>query len=911
MKNQNCHFYRTDPPTDLLMKLFHGALTWALLAAPNFIVAGTNEFSSASENVGWKTNGYETPLNQFLSPTGIQVQLPGMRPNALAISPDGKRLVVSGLKAELLVLDPSSGRTLQRVPMPASGQTVPPSSVSPLILKPNLKDKLSYTGLIFSPDGRRIYLSNVNGDVKVFSVDQDDVVAPSFSIPLPPANATGRKDDIPAGLAVSPDGKRLYVALNVANRVAELDTTTGKILRSWDAGVAPFGVALAQGKVYVSNWGGRRPDAQSVIGPIGQNGVVRVDARSIASEGSVSVINLDSPTNAASVELLTGLHACAMAASPDSRFVVCANSGSDTLSIIDTKTDRIAETVSAKLDPGDLFGAQPDAMAFDKQGRRLFICNASQNAVAVFDFKPGQTKLLGLIPVGWFPGSIVYDADRKWIDVANIIGVAQTKEQAAKGRGNGEGFNSKQWYGSLSLVPSLSHRQLRKATKLAMDDLRYPLLKEAALPPRPNRAPQPVPERVGEPSFFQHVLYIIKENRTYDEVLGDMTAGDGDPGLCVYGEQVTPNQHKFCRDFVLLDNAYCCGNMSAEGHQWADSSLANEYIQRSYAGWPRSYPGGGSDPTGRDALAYASSGFIWNDAVEHGKTFLDFGEFVTGHHYRMHTHQSTPWLENYQDFMQHSNGVAYSTEPDLAFLAPYVEANYLGFDLTVPDVWRASQFIKDLHECGQNGTWPSLAVLWLPNDHTSGTLYGAPTPEAQIADNDLAFGQIVAAVSHSPYWSNTCVFAIEDDPQDGWDHVSGFRTTAYVISPYTKRHTVVHTQYNQTSLLRTIELILGLPPMNQFDATATPMFDCFASQPDFTRYEVATNFIPLDTMNPKPTTIKDPVLRHDAYVSARLPLQKEDQCPEDVFNRILWRAAKGSRTPYPAWITKGGQDSDD
>ena len=284
---------------------------------------------------------------------------------------------------------------------------------------------------------------------------------------------------------------------------------------------------------------------------------------------------------------------------------------------------------------------------------------------------------------------------------------------------------------------------------------------------------------------------------------------------------------------------------------------------------------------------------------------------MTGHHYRMHTHQSTPWLENYQDFMQHSNGVAYSTEPDLAFLAPYVEANYLGFDLTVPDVWRASQFIKDLHECGQNGTWPSLAVLWLPNDHTSGTLYGAPTPEAQIADNDLAFGQIVAAVSHSPYWSNTCVFAIEDDPQDGWDHVSGFRTTAYVISPYTKRHTVVHKQYNQTSLLRTIELILGLPPMNQFDATATPMFDCFASQPDFTRYEVATNFIPLDTMNPKPTTIKDPVLRHDACVSARLPLQKEDQCPEDVFNRILWRAAKGSRTPYPAWITKGGQDSDD
>src|SRR5581483_4321372 len=264
---------------------------------------------------------------------------------------------------------------------------------------------------------------------------------------------------------------------------------------------------------------------------------------------------------------------------------------------IDTTTDRVVETVPAKLDPGDLFGAQPDALAFDKKGRRLFVCNASQNAVALFDFKPGETKMLGLIPTGWFPGSIAYDASRKALDVANIIGVPHAKERAAKGKGQGEGYNTKELYGSLSLIPTMSTRHLKKSTDVVMANLRYPLLKQAALPPRSGRAPQPVPERVGEPSVFSHVLYIIKENRTYDQVLGDMTEGNGDPDLCVYGRRVTPNQHKFCSDFVLLDNTYCCGNMSAEGHQWTDSSLANDYIQRSYAGWPRSYPGGGSDPS--------------------------------------------------------------------------------------------------------------------------------------------------------------------------------------------------------------------------------------------------------------------------------------------------------------------------
>jgi hypothetical protein len=241
-------------------------------------------------------------------------------------------------------------------------------------------------------------------------------------------------------------------------------------------------------------------------------------------------------------------------------------------------------------------------------------------------------------------------------------------------------------------------------------------------------------------------------------------------------------------------------------------------------------------------------------------------------------------------------------------LRPYLATNTVGWDMDVPDVFRASQFITELKQFETNGKFPDLTIICLPNDHTSGTDPGHPTPAAQVADNDLAFGQIVDAISHSRFWKETCILAIEDDPQAGWDHVSGYRTTAYVASPYTKRNTVVSTQYNHTSILRTIELILGLPPMNQMDATATPMTDCFAAIPDFAPFDALTNNVPLDQMNPPAKKISDAVLRKDAYVSSRLPLSKPDQCPEATLNRILWHAMKGTRMPYPAWAAQEVDD---
>ena len=873
---------------------FAAALLCASALACAAQTPGSGEtFDATTERVGLHDDGrFITPLNQVLTPAGYQIELPAIRPQALALSPDRQLLAIAGQTHELLLLAVATGKILQHVPLP-SDQALEATPLAAGTLTPDPRAQMSFAGLAFSPDGSRIYMSNVNGDLKVFAVGEDHWVSPAFSIALPPANAPDRKAEIPAGIAVSADGTKIYVALNLSNRLAELDAATGKVLRLWEAGVAPFDVVLAGNKVYVSNWGGRRPDASSPVGPAGRGTVVRVDSRSVASEGSVSVIDL---TGAGRAEIVTGQHACALALAPGGKYLAVANAGSDTVSIIATRIDQIVETICARQSPGDPFGAQPCALAFDGSGDRLYVCNGTQNAVAVIQFKPGASKLLGLIPTGWFPAAIACNSRRDQIYVANLkdLGGANTK------------LAGNRHYCTLSLVALPSAKKLAGFTLAVLDNLRYPLLAQARLPPRQDQPPRPVPERVGEPCVFQHVIYVIKENRTYDQVLGDVGTGNGDAALCDFGRRVTPNEHQLVQDFVLLDNTYCSGLASADGHQWTDSALATDYVERQFGGWPRSYPCGGFGPANRDALAFSAAGFIWNDALEHGRTFRDYGEYTSPA-----THWTGPepkggvnWSAIYHDILDGTGHTVLSCNPDVESLRPYVDTNTVGWDLGVPDIARAAEFGRELKQFERTGNFPNLAIIWLPNDHTSGTGYGAPTPAAQVADNDLALGQIVEAVSHSCFWKNTCVFAIEDDPAFGWDHVSGFRTTAYVASPYTRRRVTVSTQYNQTSLLRTLELMLGLPPLNQMDATATPMFDCFTNTPDFTAYMARTNLVPLDQMNPPPAKIAEAQLRKDARESARLPLAKEDQCPEDLFNHILWRATMGTQKPYPDWAVK-------
>lgn len=885
----------------------------ALAARPHIEHVSAADGARTDEPVGRaEDNSLVTPVNQRVTPIGKQVDLPGMRPQALALSPDGKLLVTAGKTAELVVVDSESGEIRQRVKLPAGNGAAAAAQQQPQAQQPppdeaaiDKKGQLSFTGLIFSPSGDRIYLSNVEGDIKVFRVAEGQVSA-DRAIALPPADAPRRKTEIPSGLAISADGTRLYVCLNLSNRLAELDVASGRVLRSWDVGVAPFDVALAEGKAFVSNWGGDRPTADTPTGPAGQGTLVRVDpVRHIANHGSLSVIDLAEGGKVTS--LSAGLHPSALSVSPDGKLLALANAGSDTVSIIDTKSDKIVRTVSTKENPAIPFGASPSALAFDADGERLYVCNGAMNCVAVIEFEGDKLELEGLLPVGWYPGAIVFDAARKSLYVANIKGLGPGRPNEKTGRTE---FNTHQYYGSLSLIELPADEKLADLTKTAMRNCRVSAILSSLQPPRPKQPRRPVPERHGEPSVFEHVVYIIKENRTYDQVLGDIPEGNGDPNLVIFGEQVTPNQHKLTRQFVLLDNTYCSGILSADGHQWADSAITTDYMERSFAGFPRSYPDG-MDDEDIDALAYSPAGFIWDNVLAHKKTLRVYGEFaITEARWKDQARAGKPgFLDYYRDFVDRTGLIEIKSRPAIESLRPHLCTSTVGWDMDIPDVFRAAQFIKELKQYEREGKYPNLVMVCLPNNHTSGTKAGAPTPAAQVADNDLALGQIVEALSHSKFWPKTCVLVIEDDPQAGWDHVSGYRTTAYVASPYTKRGAVVHTQYNQTSVIKTIELMLGLPPMNIMDASATAMSDCFTAKPDLRPYDVVPNRVPLDEMNPDPQAIADPLLRQLAEASSTLPLEEIDRCPEELLNRILWHAQRGATAPFPEWAV--GEDEEE
>jgi hypothetical protein len=410
------------------------------------------------------------------------------------------------------------------------------------------------------------------------------------------------------------------------------------------------------------------------------------------------------------------------------------------------------------------------------------------------------------------------------------------------------------------------------------------------------RADALAPSRPREASQFEHVVYVLKENRTYDQVFGDLKQGNGDPSLCLYGRDVTPNHHALAEQFVLLDNYYCNGVVSADGHQWATQGITTDYQEKSWGGWTRSYD------FGTDPLAFAPTDFIWDNALLHGLSFRNYGEFC----WPAVVPPSAKWRDVY------TGNATFTQTVSVASLRRYTAPNYPGWNLKIPDQLRVDRFLEEFRQFEKSGNFPNLVFVYLPQDHTSGKSATAPTPRAHVADNDLALGRLVEAISKSRFWPKTCIFVNEDDPQDGFDHVDGHRSLCLVVSPYTKRGAVVSKFYNQTSVLHTIERFLGLPPMNQLDALAPTMEDCFTSTANLTPFTALKNIVPLDEPNtgatPTPATPSGPDKKAPVPIpsppqaSVNFDLSRPDRINDDAFNRVLWHDAKGDAVPYPAHL---------
>lgn len=694
----------------------------------------------------------------------------------------------------------------------------------------------------------------------------------------------------------------MYIVLNGNSQVCKMRLKDKVIVWTATTGMAPFGIALSSGKAYITNWAGPLPTDSSVETAGIPYGDAYVDHHTGATlRGTVSVIDLASGKIISEIE--TGLHPNAIIASNDQKFIYVSNGNSDNVSVITTTNDKVAKTISVKLNDTDTsyIGDSPNALAINGDDTKLYVANGMDNALAViilgeeasFSGK-GKSYIAGFIPTEAYPAGLALDSEK--IYVANLEGEGARASVDKK-------YQAHQQEATLSIITlpddvelSAYTDRVRKANMLFRTKL-------AQLLPRNNIAPKPVPERIGEPSVFKHVVYIIKENKTYDQVMGDMPEGDGMNSLCIYGEKITPNQHLLARQFLLMDNYYVSGKSSAEGHSWTDAAIVTDYIEKNVRAWFRSYP-----HVLADAMAYNSKGFIWNDALDHGKTVRIYGEACSPV-----WPKEIGWKEIYES-RQQGKLINFTNTSTISRVRPVMSPSYPCYQgQHFADQIRADAFIKELNEFeSQLGDQlPQLMILALPADHTAGLSPGFPAPEAMVADNDLALGRIIEALTKSRFWDSTVVFVTQDDSQSGWDHVSAYRSTGFVISPYSHLLKTVHTNYNQTCIVRTIEQILGIPPMNVMDATALPMFECFQDKKNKEVFTALKNNLPLDKMNQSSAALTGKAKEY-SLLSASHKLNEIDNGNDDLLNRILWFAAKGDKAyPLNMTIPKRLREDDD
>ena len=844
----------------------------------------------------------QLPYNRLIQPAGQQIFFgdESLENHSLdaVLSPDGKWLAVEE-RYSIVFISTSDNK----VKFILANNSLP-----------DLRGGMNtYSGIIWhiGKEGTEIYWSCIGRSNRSFVVSARwDGVKAEFGRTIEYRAVPPAKMALPNEMLITKESDRefIYVVLNGNNTLIKQDFISGDTVWVANTGVAPYGITMASNKLYVTNWAGRVPDAGDTEVAGVPWGLARVNNNTGGStrEGSISVI--DPASGKIIKEIVAGLHPNKITSSKKGKFVYVTNSNSDNISVINTLKDEITETISVRLQPkiNPFFGDSPNGLCLSSDEKILYVANGMDNALAVIKLgKKATTKgsrpdsrITGFIPTGAYPSSVC-------ISNSGVLYISNIEAEGVRlgltdKRTSNFVYNTHHMLASISVIKVPVNKALKAYTDtvIAVNDLsRATLAREK---PRESVPPKPVPDRIGEPSVFKHVVYIIKENRTYDQVLGDMKQGDGDPGLCIYGSEVTPNTHKLAEEFMLLDNYNVSGKCSAEGHQWTDASIVTDYIEKNMRAWFRSYP-----HVQQDALVYSPTGFLWDNAVKYGKKVKIYGEASIPVFPK-----KTTWTDVYNGFLK-GEIPEFTNKTTIEPVKKILSQTYPSYgNHEFPDVVRASAFIKDLKEFEsmEGDQLPELMILALPNDHTGGTRPGIPTPRAMVADNDLALGQIVEALTKSRFWENTVIFITEDDSQDGWDHVSAYRTVGLVISPYSRLKNTNHTYYAQPSVVRTIEQILGLPPMNIQDAIANPMNDCFGTEKNLAHYSTLPNNIPLNEMNPELTTLNGKAL-YFAKKSLLPEFDGVDTGRDDLLNRILWYASKPN-TPYPAKF-EGSENEED
>jgi DNA-binding beta-propeller fold protein YncE len=803
---------------------------------------------------GPRADGSVLLPNQWtIRPAGRQIELSDF-PAAIAVHPAGiyAAILHAGYgKHAVVVVDIPAGRVVQEFPL-----------------------NEGFYGLEFSSDGSTLFCSGASDEVIHQLEFHNGRLTLGQTIRLRPAKERG----IPAGLAVSRDGRRLYAAnvwrhvvtaVNLAGLPQVVDipltSTNSNLATNLVATPADFDLAAAAKRAAALD------DPTMDTDPFPY--ACRLDEKrhrlyvSLWAQACVAVIDLRS--NQVVARWPAGPHPNEMLLSHSGRLLYVANANHNSVSVFATGTGRILETLSVALYPAAPPGSTPNSLALSPDEKILYVANADNNNIAVFDVaRPGKSRAMGFIPVGWYPTSVRLTPDGKRLLVANGKGLT------AKANPMGE-YIGGLFRGSLGIIELPRGAQLRQQlAAYTAQAYRCCPLKPDASPAAQRPTDNPVPGAPGSPSPIKYCLYVIKENRTYDQMLGDMPEGNGNPRLCLFPERITPNHHRLAREFVLLDNFYVDSEVSADGHEWTMGAYATDFVEKS---WPLSYghnKGHSKYPypsEGNFRIATPAGGYLWDRARAAGVSYRSYGEFV-------------------------SNGKTLEdpARSRVAALQGHIDEWYQGWDLDYPDAKRVDRFIAELRRFETEGDMPRLQVLRLPNDHTSGTTAGKPTPTAMVAENDAALGRLVEAVSRSKFWPQTAIFVVEDDAQNGSDHVDAHRTIAYAISPYSQRGRVDSTMYSTSSMLRTIELILGLDPMSQFDAAATPMYRSFQAAPDLRPYQALPANVDVNERNLKTAW--------GSKLSEKMDFTKEDACDDLLLNEVIWRSVRGPDSSMPAPI---------